>query len=170
MKRLYAPWRSTYTEDTARTKNEGVTEADCIFCNQLKEDNDEKHFIVKRFEHNFILLNRFPYNAGHILILPFVHVTHLHELTKDVRTELIELASQSAQMLQTALQSHGTNFGINIGKAAGAGIPAHVHMHVLPRFTGDTNFLPVLADTKTISFDLQTMYNRLKLPLEKIKI
>ena len=170
MKRLYAPWRSNYTQDTAHTKNEGIPQEQCIFCAHIKENNDEQHFIIKRFEHNFIMLNRFPYNAGHLLIMPFEHRDHLQNVSKDARMELMELATQSARVLKETLDTHGTNIGINLGKASGAGIPSHVHMHVLPRWLGDTNFLPALAETKTISVDLKDIYQRLKTAFEKLSL
>lgn len=162
MKKLYAPWRSSYTQDTAHTKNENAVENDCVFCNQFKEHNDEDYFILRRFEHNIIMLNKFPYNAGHLLIMPVKHIATLHAMPQEARAELMELVTHSVEIIQEKLHAHGANVGTNLGKAAGASIPSHLHMHVLPRFTGDTNFLPALAQTKVISFDLTEIYNRLK--------
>ncbi len=171
MKWLHAPWRKKYTTDTAQGKKEHIDEADCIFCNQLKKDQDDAHyFILKRFNYNAVKLNRFPYNAGHLLIVPFVHVSNLHEMEKDARTELMELITQSTVILKKTLKSHGTNIGINLEKAGGAGIPSHVHAHVLPRFTGDTNFMPTLGQTKVISFDLTEIYEQLKPHFDKLVV
>ncbi len=162
MKRIYAPWRSPYAESTHRTKDEKASAKECVFCKQLQEKNDDQHFIIKRFKHNAIILNRYPYNAGHILIIPLAHKATLDTISKATRTELMELLSMSSHLIQKVLDAHGINIGLNIGKAAGAGIPSHLHFHVLPRWSGDTNFLPTLTDTKLISFDLQQVYELLK--------
>ncbi len=103
-----------------------------------------------------------PYNTGHLLIIPFRHVKDLHELTESELTEFGFLTAQSTKILQEQMKCDGINMGMNLGKAAGAGIPAHLHEHILPRWTGDTNFLPLLAETKTISIDLVKVYNDLK--------
>jgi len=168
MKHLYAPWRDDYTSSTARTKNKDCPENECVFCCQLKENNDDKHFILKRFEHNVIMLNLYPYNAGHVLLLPLQHLGTLQKLTKQARAELIELSNSSSEILQKELGAQGFNIGLNIGKAAGAGIPAHLHMHVLPRWLGDTNFLPTIGQTKQISFDLEKMYQKLKVHFKNL--
>src|SRR5438105_807894 len=151
MKQLYAPWRQEYTTDVTQTKSVKTTENDCIFCQQFKEQNDDVYFIIRRFDGVIVMLNKFPYNAGHMLILPINHHASLHELSSEIRAKLMELTMHSIEIVKKALKCDGVNVGINLGKAAGAGIPSHLHMHVLPRFTGDTNFLPTLADTKTIS-------------------
>jgi ATP adenylyltransferase len=168
MKHLYAPWRSDYTVNTARTKNENGSIDDCVFCQQLADHHDEKHFILRRFEHNAVLLNRYPYNAGHLLIIPCAHEATLPALSPQARIALFELATHSYTIVTEVLKAHGVNMGINFGKAAGAGIPAHLHLHVLPRFNGDTNFLPTLAETKPISFDLNNVYQQLKPAFDKI--
>ena len=162
MKQLYCPWRRDYSLNTARSKNEDATQEECVFCQNLKQEQDEKNFIIKRFDHNAVMLNRFPYNAGHLLVLPYPHVSDLNDLSAEARQELIELTTQSAAVLKKVLGAQGINIGLNMGKAGGAGMPAHVHMHVLPRWQGDTNFLPTLAQTKTISFDLHDIYQKLK--------
>jgi ATP adenylyltransferase len=170
MKHLYAPWRSEYSQSVAQTKQEHATQENCTFCIQFKDKDDEEHFILRRFEHCIVMLNVYPYNAGHLLILPDQHVALLPELSKATRSELIELVSHSSTILKELLQAHGINIGLNLGKAAGAGIPSHLHFHVLPRYTGDTNFLPTLADTKQISFDLKAIYKKLKPAFDRLKI
>lgn len=162
MKNLYAPWRDRYTSSTVRGKKDGISKDDCIFCQQFAEKNNAKHFILRRFDHHAIMFNRYPYNAGHLLIIPFEHVATLEDLSTDARIELIELAQKSSHILRQELGAEGINIGLNMGKAAGAGIPAHLHMHVLPRWLGDTNVMPTIAEVKPISFDLPTMYNQLK--------
>jgi len=170
MKQLHAPWRSQYAQDQGHKKQEGTPKTECDFCAQFKEDNDEKYFIIRRFKYNVVFLNRFPYNAGHLLMMPVEHIPQLHEMPQDARLELMELTTHSAKIVQDVLKAHGVNVGLNIGKAAGAGIPSHIHMHVLPRWLGDTNFLPVLGETKQISFDLTHMYNQLKPPFDALNI
>jgi len=168
MNYLFAPWRSEYTQDTGDAKTEQITEKDCIFCNQIKKNNDKKYLILGRFTYNFVILNHFPYNAGHLLIMPFEHKPYLHNITKKARTELMELTNKSITIIMNTLKAHGANVGINFGKIAGAGIPSHFHLHVLPRWSGDTNFLPTLCDTKQISFDLCTIYKQLKPSFDSI--
>jgi ATP adenylyltransferase len=168
MKRLYAPWRTTYTKKVSGTKDENIGPEQCVFCQQFKENNDAKHFILRRFSYNVILLNLYPYNAGHILILPLNHCPDLVSMAQDARYEMMELITLSTEILKKALNAQGANIGFNIGKAAGAGIPSHVHMHILPRWFGDTNFLPLIAETKQVSIDLQEIYNQLVPHFQKI--
>lgn len=168
MKNLYCPWRSEYTSDVAQSKHESTSPDECVFCQQFAQKKDAEYFILKRFEYHAVMLNRYPYNAGHLLILPFNHVAHLHELSKESRSEMTELIMHSTQILKRAIGAHGFNVGLNLGKIAGAGIPAHLHYHVLPRYHGDTNFLPTLAHTKQISFDLAEFYKKLKPEFEQI--
>lgn len=159
---MYAPWRSNYTTSEVRTKKEGIKKDECVFCEQFAENKDAKHFILKRFAHNAVMLNKFPYNTGHLLIIPFAHKATLDQLSKAARTELMELIAKSSHIVRTALKADGVNIGLNIGKESGSSIPSHLHVHVLPRWKGDTNFLPTLADTKQISVDLHDTYKQLK--------
>jgi len=170
MRILYAPWRGEYTESTARTKNEDATEKECVFCEQCDNDEDEKNFIIKRFPHSVVMLNRYPYNAGHLLIIPINHIRTIDELPSEVQSELMWLVGKSGTALKDALGAEGVNVGINMGKAAGAGIPAHVHIHVLPRWIGDTNFMPTLTETKQLSFDMNDIYKKLKDVFDNINI
>lgn len=162
MKCLFAPWRSKYTKNTGESKQEKTTQNQCVFCQKLETKQDEKNFIIRRFEYNAILLNLYPYNAGHLLIMPLSHVANLHDMTKPAREEMMELTTHSNQIIQKIFKNDGANIGLNLGKAAGAGIPSHLHMHVLPRWLGDTNFLPIFGETKQISFDLTDIYKKLK--------
>ncbi len=162
MKKIYAPWRSDYVVQEARSKNEDTKQDECVFCEQFCDTSDEQYFILHRGQHCAIIMNFYPYNAGHLMVLPLGHVGSLQELGADARAELMELTCTSIEVLEKELSPSGFNTGMNLGKAAGAGIPSHIHMHVVPRFAGDTNFMPIIAETKPISFDLPKLYAKLK--------
>lgn len=162
MKRLYAPWRDKYVTNEVHGKKVNKDKNECIFCTHISDNNDEAHYILKRGKHNYIMMNLYPYNAGHLLIVPYAHQADLNELSSDARQELIEFSSDCSVILKKALQAEGINIGLNLGKASGAGMPSHLHMHVLPRWVGDTNFMPVLAETKQISSDLNRIYKQLQ--------
>ena len=125
MKKMYCPWRSEYTSTTAHTRNENATADECIFCERIKHDNDTENFILYRGTHNVVFLNKYPYNAGHILIMPNQHLAQLGQLSPEGRAELMELLARSETIMKKTLSAHGVNMGVNLGKAAGAGIPAH---------------------------------------------
>jgi ATP adenylyltransferase len=169
MKRLYAPWRNNYTKKIASPSKDDPSEDACVFCRQLKENKDTDYFILKRFKHTVVMLNLYPYNAGHLLLLPLDHCPDFTTMSPEARCEMMELIMVSTQILQETLKAPGINVGLNLGKAAGAGIPSHLHMHVIPRWPGDTNFLPLIADTKQVSVDLHKMYAQLLPAFEKIK-
>ncbi len=159
MEKLYAPWRSNYvTQPSKETENSKK----CIFCEKIKSNDDKKNFILARYPHCFIMMNLYPYNAGHLMIIPNKHTKDLKNLSSDERIELMNALSEATDALNKTLKPDGINIGINIGKAAGAGIPNHLHIHVLPRWEGDTNFMPLLAETKHISTDLNKIYDQLK--------
>jgi len=162
MKYLYAPWRSTYTQETVRGKDPDTPSAECVFCQKIAAKDDEENFILRRFPNVVVVLNLYPYNAGHLLVVPLEHCGNLEELSEETRAQMMGLIAASSRILREELGAEGVNVGINIGKASGAGIPSHVHAHILPRWSGDTNFLPTLADTKQISFDLGEIYRKLK--------
>ncbi len=165
---LYSPWRGEFVEQEVRTKHEKATEEECVFCQQLLQDDDESFFILKRGKFFSVMLNRFPYNAGHLLIVSLKHISSLGDLSSEGRCELVELTHKSIIVLQEALKPEGMNIGLNLGKASGASIPTHLHQHVLPRWLRDTNFLTVLAQTKVISFDLKEVYKKLKAAFESV--
>ena len=122
----------------------------CIFCDQLNENNDEATHILFRGERVFVILNSFPYNTGHLMVAPDRHVGELSDLDYGERCELMDVTSKSVEVVRAAMNADGFNIGLNLGRIAGAGIPGHVHVHVVPRWGGDTNFMPVLADTKVL--------------------
>jgi ATP adenylyltransferase len=162
MKRLYAPWRSAYTKQANKTKNMNTSSDTCAFCTQLAADNDDQFFVLKRYTHCAVMLNTFPYNAGHLLIIPYNHVALLHALSQEERTDCMNAIAKATEIVTQVLSPEGFNVGINLGVAAGASVPSHLHIHVVPRWQGDTNFLPILGDTKQISVDLHRTFTDLK--------
>lgn len=170
MKSLHAPWRDAYINDVQKKSDKDThKDNECVFCDHLKNGNDDKAMILGRFAYNFIIMNKFPYNAGHLLIMPLAHVATLQELSSEARAELIELIAKSDALLEQVLGNDGSNVGINKGRAGGAGIPSHLHVHVVPRWAGDTNFLPIIADVKQISTDMQSIFKQLKVEFAKLK-
>lgn len=153
MKQIWAPWRKSYIE-------QGVSRG-CIFCDKAKGRNDKKNHVVHRWETCFSMLNLFPYNGGHLMVAPYRHVAGLDGLESPELTELIASVRDSIALLKRALKPDGFNVGINLGQIAGAGVADHVHIHVVPRWSGDTNFMPVIADTKVIPQSLDAMYETL---------
>lgn len=160
MKHLYAPWRGEYTRSTEQKKN---TLSICPFCIQGQEKHDSERFIIKRYKHTFVMLNTYPYNLGHCMVIPYQHTGSLAHLSSETRSELIEVVTTTNSILERMLKTDGINIGLNSGgKAAGGSIPEHLHMHVVPRWLGDTNFLVTLADTKPLSGNLGELYLQLK--------
>ena len=167
---LYAPWRDTYV--TKSKEDNGVLPDDsCVFCDKIIiDDSAPQDFILKKTKHAFVILNLYPYNGGHLLILPIQHVAHLEDLSKEIRAELMELMNASIVILKNVLQAQGVNAGMNLGRASGAGIPSHLHMHVVPRWVGDTSFITVIGNTKNVSVDLEKIYKNLKPSFEALEI
>jgi len=148
-KPLWAPWRLEYVEQADERPG-------CIFC------EPEEELVVRRGEHAFLLLNRFPYSSGHLMAAPYRHVGRYGELTADEALEIHELGASAIAALEAEYRPHGHNLGWNLGRAAGAGVVDHVHMHVVPRWPGDTNFMPVIAGTKVIPEALAASAERLR--------
>jgi len=168
MKKIYAPWRERYVTKTAHKLNKEKVERKCPFCKQIKEDADEANFILKRFSNTFVMFNLYPYNGGHLMVLPIEHKGTLDDCSQETRSELMEVINTSISILKQELNPQGFNVGLNLGKAGGGGIPSHLHMHIIPRWQGDTNFMPIICDTKTISVDLNELYVSLKKHFDKI--
>jgi len=139
-----------------------INQAGCILCQKPRENNDEANFILYRGQNNFVLLNIYPYNAGHLMVAPYRHIANLADLTEREIIEQFDLIKRSLELLKEVLNPAGFNIGLNLGKAAGAGIEAHLHTHIVPRWVGDTNFMPVLSNTRIISEALTATYRRLK--------
>ncbi len=154
MERLWAPWRVKYL--TAAKPDE------CIFCAKAKAHNDAEDLVLWRGECGFVLLNLYPYNNGHLMVVPYEHVPSIEDLSVDVLTRLMEMVQKSMAVLRCAMHPDAFNVGLNIGAAAGAGIIEHVHIHVVPRWNGDTNFMPVLAGTRVVPDFLEHTYELLQ--------
>lgn len=156
MERLHAYWRMPYILAPKDPENGGNP-----FITITETDDDRKEYILFRGRLNFIVMNRYPYNAGHLLVLPFREVGRLEELSQEERYELIDLIIKAQEILTRALKPDGFNTGFNFGKAAGAGIPSHLHCHVVPRWDGDTNFMPVIGGTRVLPDAMDAMWERL---------
>jgi ATP adenylyltransferase len=156
MKQIWAPWRIKYIQ-IAKTGAEG-----CILCDKPKENNDEENYILYRGERNFLILNSYPYNPGHLMVAPYRHVASLKELTREELREHFDVVSRSVEVLKQVFKPGGFNVGINLGKVAGAGIDDHIHTHIVPRWQGDTNFMPVVSDVRVVPEALAETYDKLK--------
>ena len=151
MKHLWAPWRLDYILDE---KEEG-----CIFCHAVNKDEDRARLVAIRGDACFCILNKFPYNNGHLMIAPNRHVSRLSELEELELVEMVKLAQRLEEVLTRMMRPDGFNVGFNLGKAAGAGIEGHLHLHIVPRWEGDTNFMPVLGDTRVVPQALDKFYD-----------
>jgi ATP adenylyltransferase len=156
--RIWAPWRAQYIRDSSQ---DGGGDTSCFLCRGLAETDDRANLLVWRRAHSVVVLNRFPYNNGHLLVAPQVHRGRIEELTGPDLLEPIETIRWMIGILDRMLRPQGYNVGLNLGKAAGAGLPGHLHWHIVPRWDGDTNFMPVLGQTKVIVESLSEFYDRL---------
>jgi len=154
MKHLWSPWRMTYIENS---KEDG-----CIFCNLPAKDDGPENLIVQRGKLAYVILNRYPYTSGHLMVVPFVHKPNLEELDAVTRAEMMELTSQCTTVLRNVYKTKSFNLGMNIGEAAGAGVKEHVHIHIVPRWAGDTNFMSTLAETRVLPESLETTWKRVR--------
>jgi ATP adenylyltransferase len=155
--RIWAPWRLEYVKDAAKDN-----EDECIFCAKPAADDDEANLIVHRGERCFVILNLFPYTNGHLMVAPYEHTGALQELNPGTVAEMMALGQQGMRILEDVYSPHGYNVGFNQGRIAGAGFENHIHMHVVPRWGGDTNFMPVLADTRVMPQTPQQSYEALR--------
>jgi len=151
---LWSPWRYRYVS-TAGPADE------CIFCRAASEGKDEENFVVHRGRLNFVILNLYPYTGGHLMIAPYAHVATLAAAGSETLAEMMELTRQAERHLHTVYRPKGMNVGMNIGECAGAGIAGHIHMHVLPRWPADANFMTTIGETRVLPEDLRTTYERL---------
>lgn len=161
MDRLYTPWRYDYIKGASGEKTGYGT--GCVFCTiRDRRDEDEQTFILRRALYNFVVLNIYPYTSGHLMIVPNEHAAELTDLPKATSDELMDLAKQAQAVLREIYRPHGFNLGINLGQAAGAGVADHLHLHVLPRWSGDSNFMTTVAETRVLPEDLRATYDKLK--------
>jgi ATP adenylyltransferase len=161
MKRLLAPWRMEYILDDNKHDS-------CLFCdvskkegNRINRSRDKKNFILHRGKYCFVILNRYPYNSGHLMIVPYVHTPTFDGLSDDVLFDLIKTVDNSVRILRDVLSPDGFNMGLNFGKIAGAGMETHMHIHVVPRWTGDTDSMPIIAETRVMPEHLKKTYNKI---------
>ena len=154
MEQIWAPWRIKYIQ---MEKPEG-----CILCEKPGQNNDAQNYILYRGSKNFVIMNAYPYNPGHLMVAPYRHVASLDELTDDELREHFNIVSRSVRLLRQVFAPGGFNIGVNIGKVAGAGIDEHVHTHIVPRWQGDTNFMPVISDVRVVPEALAETYKKLE--------
>jgi len=162
MENLWAPWRMEFIAPKTPRSQE------CIFCTQPAAHRDDDYYIFYRGEHCYMMLNLYPYNSGHLMIAPYQHVESIEKLNSTTLTELMSQAQLALRALHLVMKPDGFNMGINEGKVAGAGYAEHMHFHIVPRWNGDTNFMPVVADVKVIPEHLANTYQKLKQALESL--
>lgn len=153
MKPLWAPWRMEFITSERKPGS-------CVFCDLPSEKEDKKNLIVHRGEKVFVILNKFPYNLGHMMVVPFEHTCEFRALKSDQLLEMTQQAQRVIEVLSEVYRPEGFNMGMNLGQAAGAGIKDHLHFHVVPRWNGDTNFMPVIGETKGMPEHLQTCFDK----------
>ena len=154
MNKLWAPWRIDYIR-TPKEKG-------CIFCNKSNDEDDRESLILYRGNESFVLMNLYPYSNGHLMISPYQHTSDTNDISSQGNEEIMWLANQSMNILTHAMNAEGFNFGANLGKAGGAGIEEHIHYHIVPRWSGDTNFMPVVGNTKVLVEGLRESWDNLK--------
>jgi ATP adenylyltransferase len=156
MKALWAPWRMEYIQDAKENQTQ-----ECIFCTKPKQKQNQQNLIVYESEHCFVMLNKFPYNNGHLMVIPYIHESDPTALTDSVFLDIQHTLNKTILAVRQTMEPHGLNIGMNLGRTAGAGIEDHLHWHLVPRWNGDTNFMPVIADTKVISEALDQTWQKL---------
>ena len=154
MEYMTVPWREDYVRNAHKMK-------ECLFCIASKRKNDKQNFILYRGKYNFIILNKYPYSPGHLMIVPYQHLDSIEKAEKKSSDEMVDILKKSIEILRKAYQPHGFNTGMNIGHSAGAGVAHHYHMHIIPRWVGDSNFMPIIGKTKLTIEDLNKTYKNL---------
>ncbi|MBU1153663.1 HIT domain-containing protein [bacterium] len=160
MEKLWAPWRIKFIEEVDKSK--------CIFCEKPLQDKDEENYIIYRGKYTFLMMNIYPYNNGHLMVAPYAHKTNLEDLNEEELLEMMKLSQLSVKAIKNKMNSSALNLGLNLGKVAGAGFE-HLHLHIVPRWPGDTNFMPVIGETKTISEALERTYQKLLAGIKEIR-
>jgi ATP adenylyltransferase len=159
MDHLWSPWRYQYVSKSGPP-------AGCIFCVKGSEDRDRENYVIYRGERNFVILNLYPYSTGHLMVAPYEHVSSLTAAPEDTVEEMMRIARLTEIHLREVYQPQGFNLGMNLGESAGAGVPGHIHLHVLPRWTGDTNFMTTVGETRVVPEILDVTYGKLKKAFE----
>jgi ATP adenylyltransferase len=152
---LWSPWRYRYITEAAHKPS-------CIFCDIASSAQDEENYVLYRGQLNYIVLNRYPYSSGHLMIVPFDHVSSLSKASPETAAEMMTIARRAEDCLSAAYHPDGLNIGMNIGASAGAGVAGHIHLHVLPRWSGDVNFMTAISETRVLPETLDTTYAKLK--------
>lgn len=165
MEKLWSPWRSQYI-DTFKEEKEPLPGS--LFTRILAENDDRKNYLLHRGKNCFIIMNLYPYNSGHLMIVPYKEVKELTELDDETRLEMFLMLELGIKALTEVMKPHGFNIGANLGRVAGAGIEDHLHFHIVPRWNGDTNFMPVLNDVKVISEEMGRTYTKLKVVIDAL--
>jgi ATP adenylyltransferase len=161
MERMWSPWRSKYIasfKKPVRPNRKGRS----LFTTALKAGADDRHLIVWRGVYCFVIMNRYPYNSGHLMVVPNRQVKSIQDLSADELSEIMQTVQHAIRVLDDVLHPQGYNFGANFGRVSGAGVDDHIHFHIVPRWNGDTNFMPILSDTKVISDDIQKTLKKLR--------
>lgn len=157
MEHIWSPWRYKYIATADSSSERG-----CVFCSAVEKASDREYFIAYRGQLNFVILNLYPYTSGHLMIVPYEHTASLAQVSSDTTTEMMELAKSAQRALEAEYRPEGFNVGMNLGKSAGAGVAEHLHLHVVPRWTGDANFVSVVGETRVLPEELAATYDRLK--------
>lgn len=157
---LWAPWRFKYIESVDN-------QSKCIFCEKPKEEPSVENLVLYKSKYAFIIMNLFPYNTGHVMVAPYKHTSKISDLNSDEWIDITNLLDLSIRILEDVYKPHGFNIGMNLGRIAGAGIEEHIHIHIVPRWSGDTNFMPIISNTKVIPESLEDTYNKLKKKLSE---
>ncbi|MFQ5584057.1 MAG: HIT domain-containing protein [Calditrichia bacterium] len=163
MKTLWAPWRMEYILGFKDDQKPA-----CIFCERYPRKDDKKNLILHRGPHSFVIMNRFPYNSGHLMVVPYRHTGNFQEISDEENLELIKTLQLCQKVLGKVMKPQGYNMGMNLERVGGAGVDDHLHWHIVPRWSGDINFMPVISDTKVISEALDKTYDRLKIVFDEL--
>jgi ATP adenylyltransferase len=153
--RIWAPWRLRYVKDANKS-------SECVFCAKPELGDDREALIVHRGERCFVILNLYPYTSGHLMVMPFEHLGRLQDVEPEITAEMIDLAQQAMRRMEEVYSPEGFNVGLNQGRVAGAGVDGHIHLHVVPRWAGDNNYMPILADTRVMPQSLEETYDALE--------
>jgi len=166
MHKMHSPWREAYM-DTFKDEKKKSEPGRSVFA-EIPPEEDEERYVLHRAEKCFIIMNLYPYNCGHLMIIPYQQTPDFSELDNATMLEVMQLTDLAMKALKRTLKPHGFNFGANLGKVAGGSVDTHIHFHLVPRWEGDTNFMPVLADTKVLSNDMRKSYNNLRKAISEI--